>query len=165
MELTADAADDLLRAAHLAERDQARSRFRPGTIVRQRNGTTRGVVVKFYAEGDRNDHVFAAVGDMVIQPTNHRTTVHLSNRYDEWEVVPPAERTRAERILAVVYTPEAEPEPDGWLCEDETLPWRLAFELADMLGIDPIYDDHDWPRDVRSLALSIADQFRRTGNR
>lgn len=154
--LTADAADTLVLDARRREIEQARSRFPLGSIIRNRPGfgRGRGVVVKHYAQGDRQQHICAVVGDMVIGVGTCQT---VSNRYDEWEVVPDDERTRGERVLAVLYTPEVPTEPDD-PSEDETTAWHLVYELALMLGVDPI-DDLQWPGTIFELGRAIAAEF------
>lgn len=102
--------------------------------------------------GDRNTHIAAVAGDMVIRQAAGCETV--SNRYDDWEVVPPDERTRAERVRSLLYE-EPGTDDDGNTPEDETLAWRAVYELALLVGVDPL-DVIDWPSTVPELVAEIA---------
>lgn len=163
MDMTTDAATALLYDARRAEVDAAPRRFPLGTVVRRRPGTgrnagrgavVRGIVTHHYRAGDRVLTLLpVAAGDIVIRRGPGQDTV--TNRYDDWEVVPPDERTRAERVRSLLYE-EPGTDDDGDAPEDETLAWRAVYELALLCGVDPL-DTIDWPSTVPELVAGVAD--------
>ena len=158
-------ADALLLEARTIEIDDARRRFRPGTVVRHRDGS-RGTVVRFIEPGDRG--VAVMVGDIEVRFSAGHSRV--SNRYSEWEVVPEAEQTLVERVRGILLSHPGDPEPDetGWFEREETLAWKLLVALADLddAACDRVFPwGGDWPLDLGELALLLAREGDRRARR
>jgi hypothetical protein len=119
-----------------------------GSVLHHVSENCRGVVVRIVRTGDRGT-VFDAVGDLNIRIS--AGSMRVTNRYNDWRIIPRAEQTYEERYYSWVHMGEFDAE-----LYSESLSKDEAYAIDGIMALfptDPV--DHTYGTPVHYVSDAI----------